>query len=879
MDHMRSLMKIKPIAACVLFLFSGQFVLAFTGSPEEGTQDSPLKPKRIYTTTRLITEKPVIDGVLDDAAWQTGNWAGDFTQWIPNEGAKPSHPTHLKILYDDENIYVGIRAFDGEPEKISRKLGRRDIFFGDIVGLNFDSYHDQRTGFEFNVTAAGQKIDLLLWNPLNWDVSWDAVWYAETAMEDSAWTAEFQIPLSQLRYSSGYEQVWGLHCWRWIDRLQEESDWEPQSSTGPGILFQFGELHGIKGLPKSRRFEVLPYSLGKVRTFKKETANPFADQGHSTVATAGLDVKIGLTNNFTADVTINPDFGQVEADPSEINLTAFETFFDEKRPFFLEGGNIFLLETDDANVFYSRRIGQTPTYMPDLLNQQYMKYPENTNILMATKISGKTADGLAVGILESVTASEHAEISSLRGIEKVEVKPLTNYFIGRLQQDFKAGNTVLGGIITATNRDVTATHLEFLSSNAYTAGLDFLHHWNDKEFYVDAKFLGSHITGSREAITSLQTASARYCQRPDAAYLDFDSTRTQLSGHGGSVEIGKKSKGLWRYSTAVRWHSPGLELNDLGFMQRSDFIKQENAISYFINRPVSIFRTYSIGLVQFNNWDYAPDHLSSSGQLKLRFEFLNKWTVSTSAAVSSGALDTRILRGGPGMRIPWHWNLTTSLQTDPSRRMSAFVNINTIRVTHKSGRFYSINPGVTLQPTNPLKIEVSLNYESNIDELQYTDTKSVNSTDRYILGKLNQKTLGLTFRVDYNFTPELSVQYYGSPFASVGAYSDFKSVTNPRADAYNERFTFIDVTPAGKDYRAEESYMFANPDFNFNQLRSNLVCRWEYRPGSQLYLVWSQDRTSFRQPGGDSVSKTLGNLRNVSANNIFLVKLSYWFSI
>ncbi len=698
-------------------------------------------------------------------------------------------------------------------------------------------------------------------------------------MEDSAWTVEYQIPLSQLRYSREEVQVWGLHCWRWIDRRQEESVWEPQSSTGPGILFQFGELHGIQGLPPSRRFELLPYFLSKINTFKKESENPFANQGRSSLGAAGLDAKIGLTSNFTADITLNPDFGQVESDPSVMNLTTFETFFDEKRPFFLEGKNIFNLNTDAANVFYSRRIGHAPTYTPDLQPQQYMKYPENTSILMATKVSGKTADGLSVGMLESLTAAEQAEIASPPGREKIAVEPLTHYCIGRLQKDFMGGNTVLGGIVTATNRNISATQLQFLNRNAYTAGLDFLHHWNDKEFYLDARLLGSYVNGSQQAMTNLQAASARYYQRPDARHLQFDSTLTQLSGHGGDIKIGKGSKGLWRYSTGVSWYSPGLELNDLGFMQRSDFIQQENAISYFVNRPVSVFRTYSIELKQFNHWDFAPDYLASGGELNLYLEFLNKWSLSTAANLVSNALDTRLIRGGPGVRVPWYWNFSAGVKTDPSSWIAAFVNTNTTRASHHRMRFYRLNPGLSLQPTDPLKLEVSIIYEANQDALQYVATKSVNGQNRYILGQLNQKTLGLTFRVDYNFTPELSLQYYGSPFASVGTYPEFKSVNAPRAKAYNERFMRIDAVPVGDSYQLAEGYAFANPDFNFNQLRSNLVCRWEYRPGSQLYLVWSQERTNFLQTGRETVTETLGHLRQVHAHNVFLVKFSYWFSI
>ncbi len=536
-------MNLKTIQSTFVFLFFSFGLFAINNNQD--TITTPGKnPLRTYTTVRLTTPKPVIDGKLNDECWKTGEWGGDFVQWIPKEGAKPSQETQFKILYDDKNIYVAIRAFDKEPNKISRKAGRRDEFVGEQAGVNFDSYHDHRTGFEFSVTAAGQKIDLILTNPMVPELDWNAVWYLKTGLEDSAWVAEYEIPLSQLRYSNDKEQVWGLHVWRWIDRLQEESDWEPQTSTGPGMLYLFGELHGIKDLPKSRRIEIMPYTLGKLKTFEKIPQNPFAKNGHSFLGNVGLDAKIGLSSNFTADFTINPDFGQVESDPSVMNLTAFETFYEEKRPFFLEGKNIFRFELGDANVFYTRRIGHAPTYHPELGENQFIDYPDNTSILSAAKISGKSKNGLAVGVLHSLTAGENAELST-NGIKKnLQVEPLTSYTVGRLQQDFNEGTTVLGGIFTATNRFINDPYLEFLNTNAYTGGFDLLHQWNDKEFFVDAKIIGSAISGSTEAIQNLQLSSARYFQRSDASYMDFDPNRTTLSGQGGRVKIGKGSKGF-----------------------------------------------------------------------------------------------------------------------------------------------------------------------------------------------------------------------------------------------------------------------------------------------------------------------------------------------
>jgi len=431
------------------FLTTGLFA---NSNSKDTLTTSDNKPLRTYTTIRLSTAKPVIDGKLDDACWQTGEWSGDFTQLLPKEGAKPTQDTKIKILYDDKNIYVAIRCFDTEPSKISRKLGRRDELYGDITGINFDSYHDHRTGFEFSVTAAGQKIDLILFNPMAWDMNWNAVWYVKTGLEDSAWVAEYEIPLSQLRYSSDKEQVWGMHVWRWIDRLSEESDWEVQSMSGPGMLYAFGELKGIKDIPKSRRIEIMPYTLGKLKTFQKEPQNPFAKNGNSFMGNVGLDAKIGLSSNFTADLTVNPDFGQVESDPSVMNLTAFETLYEEKRPFFLEGLNIFKFEMGDANLFYTRRIGHTPEYKPQLGENEYLKYPDNTSILSAVKISGKTSKGLAVGVLQSLTANENAQLFSGGQTKEIRVEPLTSYTVGRIQQDYKEGNSTLGAIFTATNR-------------------------------------------------------------------------------------------------------------------------------------------------------------------------------------------------------------------------------------------------------------------------------------------------------------------------------------------------------------------------------------------------------------------------------------------
>lgn len=868
------------------FLFvHGDVYSSVNSADSDSAGYSQTQRRRVYHTVRLEAEKPKIDGVLDDPCWKIGVWAGNFTQWIPDEGAKPSQATELKILYDDRNIYVAIRAYDNEPDKIARRAGRRDEFVGDIVGVCFDSYHDHRTGFEFDVTAAGQKLDLILTNPSNPDLNWNAVWYGKAGREDSAWTVEMQIPLSQLRYSSEKVQVWGLHCWRWIDRLQEESDWEVQSSKGPGSLYLFGELRGIEDLPPSRRIEIMPYTLGKLNTYEREQGNPFADKGRSWLGNGGLDAKIGLASNFTADLTVNPDFGQVEADPSVMNLTAFETFYEEKRPFFLEGKNIFSFDFDDVNLFYSRRIGHPPSYIPQLSRNEYMSFPENTAILSAVKVSGKTANELSVGVLQSLTAGENAMIDSAGVRRKVGVEPLTNYVVARIQQDYNQGTTMLGGIFTSTNRFINTKQLNFLSREAYTGGVDLLHQWNDKEFYVDAKLMGSSITGSAEAISMLQRSSARYYQRPDAGYLNPDSSSTQLTGYGGKIKVGKGSKGLWRYSSELNWRSPGLDLNDIGFMQTTDIIKLDNSVSYFVNQPVSIFRTYSVGIGQSNQWDFGLRHLSSGGDIDIYMEFLNNWAASVSFGYIGEALDTRLLRGGYAMLVPPAWESNFFYRTDPSREVYIELNADIAVSENQSRKNYSFGPEIAVSPWNVLRFTLTLNYSSNMDNLQYVVTKSVAGQDVYVLGELEQRTTGITFRIDYNITPELSIQYYGSPFASVGRYSGFRRVVDPGASDYDSRFSVLNAVLNGADYEVygnEPSsllYTFADPNFNFSQFRSNLVLRWEYLPGSELYLVWSQDRTGYAGSGLFSTADALDGLAKVLPDNIFLLKVSYWFSI
>jgi hypothetical protein len=826
----------------------------------------------------------VIDGILNDPCWSAGTWAGDFTQWYPKEKGRPSQVTELNIQYDDDNLYVAIRAHDNEPGKILPIAGKRDEQVGDCVGVCFDSYHDHRTGFEFDLTAAGQKMDLVLTNPMNPDLNWNAVWFGKTGLEDSGWVAEMQIPLNQLRFSSEDNQVWGLHCWRWIDRLKEEDDWEVQEQNSPGMLYLFGHLKGLEGLRRGMHVELMPYGLGSLNTFGKERGNPFRETGRNWFGSAGLDGKAGISSNFTADFTFNPDFGQVESDPSVMNLTAFETFYEEKRPFFLEGKSILSFAFDDASVFYSRRIGHLADYVPQTAGDQFIQMPERTTIIDAVKVSGKSADGLSVGLLQSVTSSEAAVVSSGNIEQNITVEPMTNYIVGRVQQDFNEGGTVVGGAITAVNRSIRDESLEFLSTGAYTGGLDVLHYWDDKEYFVSAEVLGSRINGSRTAITALQMLPARYFQRPDASGVRLDTLAESLSGTGGKISIGKASKGYWRYSTEFGWRSPGLDLNDAGYMQIADLMRQGNSLSYSITEPVSLFKSFSVGVTQYNDWDFAGQYLSSNADLSLNAGFLNNWTFLSDISWTAPTLDLRKLRGGYALRMPSNVGLIFSLRSDDSRPLFFTAGLGVQSSRENDSHLLSLHAGINVRPMNTLSVSFNADYTANRDDLQYVSVVENAGATRYILGKIEQHTLGLTFRIDWNISPELSIQYYGSPFASVGIYSDFRYVTNPRARDYSQRFSHYSSSRQGNTVLLDESgdgiadYSVTSPDFSFRQLRSNLVFRWEYMPGSQIYFVWASDVTGSSSSGG-TLGESLRDLRNIFPNNTFLVKASYWVSL
>ncbi len=850
---------------------------------------------RVYSSTRLSGAAPVIDGHLNEEVWQQANWQNNFVQFQPSNGKPPHQKTEFAIVYDDNNLYVAIKALDSSPDSIQRRLTVKDQMEGDLAGVAFDSYHDKRTAFVFVVSAGGVKSDFILSNDgENTDNTWDPIWYVKTSITAEGWVAEMRIPLSQLRFEKNGEQHWGLQVLRNIDRYQEMSFWQPIPKESSGLVHLFGELNGIAGISPRRQVELAPYLVGRLERYEKEAGNPFSP-GKGSDAKAGIDGKIGITNNIIMDFTINPDFGQVEADPSQLNLTAYETYYKEQRPFFIEGKSIYSFplmigdgDMSGENLFYSRRIGRSPQYIIDAGNNEYVKAPSNTNILGAAKISGKTKDGLSIGLLESVTSNEYAEIDSLGHRRKIMVEPLTNYFVSRIQKDFNKGNSILGAIFTATNRDIASSSVNFLLRSAYTGGVDFTQYWKNRNYYFTLKGIFSEVNGSEEALVNLQEASSRYFQRPDISYVRLDSARRSLSGYGGRIEIGKTGGSKWTYGLFANWKSPGLELNDLGYERDADMVLQILWSSYQMLQPKGILREFRLFLDQFSAWDFGGLNLAKGLEGNTNMQFTNYWRFNFGFNLEGNNFSKSMLRGGSDLKMPGGIRNYMSVSTDDRKKLVVMVDGFQYYGQHKFDRQHMIEANLQYRPFNIFQISLAPQYMVERNEFQYVDTYSDHNQNQYLFGLIDQRVMSMSVRMNLTLLPNLNIQYWGQPFVASGKYSNYKIITSPRASDYYARFhqfapAEISYSPDLNEYQIDQDqnhipeYTFSNPDFNWKEFRSNLVLKWEYIPGSDLYLVWSQSRDNTDSFGTFSPSRDLHNLFNLKPYNIFLIKVSYRF--
>lgn len=845
-----------------------------------------------YTTTMLQGTPPNIDGLINDDAWNQVEWAGgDFRQVSPDKGKPASVQTKFKILYDAKNLYVLFRCYDPEPDKIVSRMSRRDGFDGDWVEINIDSYYDKRTAFSFTSSVSGVKGDEYVSNNGDdWDASWDPIWFLDTSIDNEGWVAEIKIPLSQLRFAEKPELIWGIQVTRRFFRNQERSQWQYIPPDAGGFVHLMAEMNGIKGIKPQKQFEVQPYVVTKAETFQKEEGNPYRT-GSSFKPSFGLDTKIGITSDITLDLTVNPDFGQVEADPSQLNLTAFELFFREQRPFFIEGNNTlnFPVSSNDNNLFYSRRIGRRPQGYADTDKSgaddvtEYVKDNPGTTILGAAKLTGKNKKGFSWGIMESLTSKEYAEIDSLGFKRKEAIEPLTNYLVARAQQDINKGNTVLGGMFTATNRQLEDPQLNWLHKDAYSGGIDLLHHWKNRTYYISAKGMMSVVKGSEEAIASTQLSSERYFQRPDNDHTEFDPTRRSLVGTGGQLIIGKKSGNLVS-DLGVTWQSPGLELNDIGFLPQTDIISQWFWMQYRVLQPKGITRWQRYNINEWREFDFGGRDLGEGYNVNAHAEFKNFWQAGGGVSYQVSSASNNDLRGGSTLRYPGGVYVWGYVRTDSRKKLSVNINPDLGFGNEGYSQNMRLNIGFTWRPMDAMAISFSPSYSKNINHMQYVSTANDDGVPHYIVGRINQSVVRVVMRMTYMITPNLSIQYYGQPFGTAGKYTDFKSITAARASRYEERFIPLNPVLTNNLYEVDENgdnvmdYSFGRPDFNFGQFRSNMVLRWEYIPGSTFFLVWSRERNGAFYDHDP-------NHRNYSfdfteqGHNVFLMKYTYRFRL
>lgn len=804
-----------------------------------------------------------IDGKLTEAAWRDAPVTDKFTQIDPEEGKPASQRTEVRVVYDDEALYVGARLFDTGP--IRARLGRRDMHPADsdwfVVLL--DSYHDHRTAFGFEVNPAGVRRDEVK-TVTNDDNSWDAVWDVATSVDSSGWTAEFRIPFSQLRFARDSVQTWGVQFERVIGRRHENavSTFIPKRESG-GVP-RYGHLTGLRDLTAGRRLELLPYVVSRAE-YVDPGSNPFRTK-QERFATAGLDVRYGLASNLTLNATFNPDFGQVEVDPAVVNLGVYETFFEEKRPFFLEGSEIFdfgLGNTSGGQLFYSRRIGRAPSLAPPSASADM---PTQTTILGAAKVSGKVG-GWSVGSLSAVTARETSRYRVYSGASYVDstatAEPMTGYFVGRARRELNSGRSLLGAALTAVHRRLDNYASPLLRSDALAGGLDFRHEFGDRTWVVLGDAEASSITGSAESILRVQTASNHYFQRPDAYRVNAGATR--LSGYSSSVTLEKQAGEHWRGSLSGAVTTPGYEVNDLGFSYRTDRRDAQGVLTYVDNKPGRLLRNWRVNNVVRSEHNSAWDPILTMATTSVFFQTTSYWNSLFQVSRFFRAYDDRLTRGGPMAGRPGWTTFFMFIASDNRLPVVGRVNFNFTRDKAK-GWSQGVFARVFFKPSDSWSLSVGPSYRRSVGAAQFVASVSDSSYKptygvRYVFAPIRQTELGLETRLNATFTPRLSFESYVQPLIASAEYGPAKQLVAPRT---------FDFAPYGG----------AVPDLNFNlrSLRGNAVLRWEWREGSTMYLAWQQSRFGYAPVGDFSFDRDQRALIGTRPDNIYLVKINYWLN-
>lgn len=856
--------------------------------------------KPVWNATELPSSATIhIDGKLDERAWDGATVATNFLQRIPHTGHPASERTEAYLLYGEDAIYVGAYLHDTATDSIAADLFRKDGGnYSDWFTVLIDSYYDRRTAFAFGVNPAGVRRDFLMYNDTDEDMSWEAVWEADAQQLEDGWMVEMRIPFSQLRYEADKSvSQWGINLQRVIARNNEMSFWSHTPPEAGGLVSEFGTLRGLKDLKKPERLEIIPYVSGKLDHFDGSSADPYYNSWDPS-ANVGADIRYGISSDFTLTATFNPDFGQVEVDPAVVNLSAYETYYQEKRPFFLEGVDIFNFgrtRTNNTsyrpNIFYSRRIGRAPQGSIQADNVDYSDRPQFTTIAGAAKVSGKTANGWSVGLLNAVTLQEKAEFTTEAGISGNQIiEPTTNYLVGRVRKDINSGETVFGGFVSAVNRNLNTDYLQsILHEQAYTAGLDFERSWDERTWILSSVLTGSLVKGSTDVLMNTQENSTHYFQRPDADYLSVDEDRTSLSGLFNETSLQFQSE-RWIGSLTYSTTSPGFEVNDLGFQGHTDRHTASTFGMYRQSSPRGIFQQINIWGYTNQAWNYGGDLIQNRYSIGSWWRLNNFWDGNLNFNVTGPQKLDRLTRGGPLAARSEDWSTFMRVGTDHRKKVR--FNTGYYYREDQSGEYdHDIWMDITIKPHPSVNISISPSYNSQLDTDQYVDAiddplATETYGTRYVFADIQQRTISTALRVDWTFTPNMSLQLYARPFITSGDFRHYKEFRTPgeyKFDVYGQDVGTISkvddeyiVDPDGDG--SAPSFQFEEQDFNFKSLRGNAVLRWEYKPGSVFYLVWQQTRSDFSDLNSLVPERDYAELFRAPANHTFLVKFTYWFS-
>ena len=859
-------------------------------------QIQPAAPTRTANAVRIVGSPPRIDGVLDDPVWTQAPAITAFVQKVPVEGAEPSVATEVRLLYDDHGLYVAARLSRPDPNAIRTSITRRD---GDsdaeVFTISLDPYLDRRTAYSFSISSGGVRGDAYHSQDSEdsgREAQYDPIWTARARVDEQGWTAEMHIPFSQLRFNASAEQTWGLELTRNIPDKSERLQWVLIPVAAAGFSSHFGRLEGIAGIPPARRLELLPYVAGDL-TYRANVnpQNPFDDK---VGARAGGDLKYGLGPNLTLDATINPDFGQVEADPAVVNLTAFETIFEERRPFFIEGNELLTGRGQSfigrPSWFYSRRIGASPR---GFVSGDFVDAPTNTTIISAAKVTGRLASGLSVGALAAITPREYAStFDTTTGVtDRIAVEPPSSYGVLRLQQEFGSRQSNVGASLTHVRRwlDDRGGLEQLLPTGAVTGGVDWRLRYMEGMYEVTGWVGGSYVSGDSVAIARLQRASAHYFQRPDQDHISFDPTRTSLSGGTASLRLDKNAGRFTLGGIQLSTRSPEFDINDAGQMRSGDDIDFNADIQLRDTKPNKYVRFYQFGTSTQAGWNYGRIQQYLRFNENVQFTLHNFWRITGRGVLHRRSLSDDLTRGGPLMGTPNAYTLTAQVTSRPN--VPTTWNARTEYFDDEFGGWrWDASTGIAIHPASQWQASVDPTYSRSVDGRQYVMTRGDGSAatfgGRYVFAFIERSTLSARFRVNYAFTPNFTVEAYAEPFAASGRFYDHGELPAPRSRTlrtYGAPGTGTTITKdtAGVSTVTDGAVSFKIPALDFNQLsfRSNLVLRWEWLPGSTAYLIWQQSRQD-RTPTGQLINASdVWNSTQVPGDNFFVMKVSYWLGV